>query len=170
MLFHLTIFFLLVLVKNSNADHFKGGTLSWKPSIPTAISGPSVDIVFTERFSWTLSRYQCNLTTISSMGIYNDTQNTQPATLTCITSAAICSTVNFTDITSPLYCTDFSTVYQISTGTVYTIESLPINSVFDIAWRGVSWGYETLANSWSLYAHIDLTPLPSGRINTSPGI
>ncbi|CAF4875754.1 unnamed protein product [Rotaria sp. Silwood1] len=149
-----------------NSDHYKGGSLSWKPTNPSSLTSP-IEIRITERHSWTIARYQCNENTINTLGAYNDTQNATTATITCISSSAACSSSLFQNITSPLYCTDFSTVLQISTGTYYTKQNLALNSIIDIASRGASWASETLTNEWSLVSHIDLTPI-SGKINTSP--
>jgi hypothetical protein len=116
-----------------------------------------------------LARYPCNDTTINTNGVYNDTQaGGVPASLTCISSAALCTSSLYQTINSPLSCTDFSTVFQISSGTYYTTQTLTLNSIIDIAWRGSSWVYETLANQFSVVSHIDLTPI-NGKINTSPG-
>jgi hypothetical protein len=163
-----SVFFLLQLVNPSFADHYKGGVISWKPTNPTAISGPTVSITITERDSWTLTRYACNDTTIDTFGVFNDTNSTVPATLACISASATCAASGYQTINSPLYCTDFSTVYQISSGTYYTTQNLQINSIVDIAWQGSAWATEILTNQWSLVSHIDLTPI-SGKINTSPG-
>lgn len=162
------IFFLCLSFHLALADHYKGGTLSWKPLDPTAISGATVDIVITQRHSWTLSRYPCDETMINTFGIYNDTDGDPPASLTCISSSATCASSLYQTINASLLCTDFSTVFQISTGTHYTTQTVAINSVFDVAMRGASWATELLTNAWSLVSHIDLTPV-SGKINTSPG-
>ncbi|CAF1084264.1 unnamed protein product [Rotaria sordida] len=166
MFFHVWILFLLLLVNTSLADHYKGGTLSWKPTNPYSLTSP-VEITITERHSWTLARYQCNESTINSLGVYNDTQNEITATIICISSTATCTSSLFQNISSSLYCTDFSTEFQISTGTYYTKQYLAINSIIDVASRGAAWASETLTNEWSLVTHIDLTPI-SGKINTSP--
>ncbi|CAF3788093.1 unnamed protein product [Rotaria sp. Silwood1] len=166
MYFRVWILFLLLLVNISLAGHYKGGSLSWKPTNPSSLTNP-VQIIITERHSWTFTRYQCNNSVINTLGAYNDTQNATTATITCISSSAACSSSLFQNITSPLYCTDFSTEFQISTGTYYTQQSLAINSIIDIASRGASWTSETLTNEWSLLSHMDLTPI-SGKINTSP--
>jgi hypothetical protein len=168
MFVHLSFFFLWQLLNPSFADHYKGGTISWKPVNPSVISGPTVDITITERHSWTLSRYPCNYTTIDTFGVYNDTQADPSASLTCISDLPTCTSSSYQTIASPLFCTDYSTVFQISTGTYYTTQTLAINSVIDVACRGASWAVEITANAWSLVTHIDLTPV-SGKINTSPG-
>ena len=164
----LLVFLLCQLFHLSFADHYKGGTISWKPVNPTAVSGSTVDIIITERHSWTLTRYTCNETTINTFGVYNDTQPEAPATLSCLSASAVCLASLYQTINSPLFCTDFSTVFQISSGTYYTTQTLAINSIIDIASRGASWVNETTTNVWSLVSHIDLTPI-SGVINTSPG-
>lgn len=162
------ISFACLLIHLVLADHYKGGTLSWKPLNPTAILGPTVDIVITQRHSWTLSRYPCDETLINTFGVYNDTDGDPPASLACISSPATCAASLYQTINASLLCTDFSTVFQISTGTHYMTQSLALNSVFDVAMRGASWATEILTNAWSLVSHIDLTPI-SGKINTSPG-
>jgi hypothetical protein len=169
MFVHLLVFFFWKLFNLTFADHYKGGTISWKPLNPLAISGLTVDITITERHSWTFTRYPCNETTINTFSVYNDTQADTPATLTCISDSMTCTSSLYQTINSLLFCTDFSTVFQITSGTYYTTQTLAINSVIDVAWRGAAWANETETHSWSLVTHIDLTPV-SGKINTSPGM
>ncbi|CAF4257541.1 unnamed protein product [Rotaria sordida] len=168
MSFRVWILFLLQLVNISLADHYKGGTLSWKPTNPYSLTS-SIEIIITERHSWTFTRYSCDNNIINTFGVYNDTQNATTATIICISSAATCTSSLFQNISSRLYCTDFTTGLQISTGTYYTKQYLAINSIIDVASRGAAWARETLTNEWSLVTHIDVTPI-SGKINTSPGM
>ena len=167
MLFRWWILVLLSQAKLFLADHYKGGSISWRPTNSFTTSSP-VEIVITYRHSWTLSRYPCNDTNINTLGSYNDTQNATTAKITCISSSAACTTSLFTTINSGLYCTDFSTAFDVSTGTYYSKQNLALNSIIDIASRGASWASETLTNAWSLVSHMDLTPI-SGKINSSPG-
>ena len=136
---------------------------------PSAISGSTVSITITERHSWTFSRYPCNETTIGTFSVYNDTQADTPATLSCINDIATCTASLYQTIDSPLYCTDFSTVFQITSGTYYTTQTLAINSSINVAWRGTAWADEVLTNAFSLVTNINLTPV-SGKINSSPGM
>jgi hypothetical protein len=161
------IFFLIQSTHLVLADHYKGGTISWKPVTPTIITG-SISIIITERDSWTFSRYPCNQSIVTLSSSYNDTQAAAPPSIICISSAALCTASLFQNISSPLSCTDFSNVYQVTTGVVYTTQSLPVSSIIDIASRGTAWASEILTNDWSLVSHMDLTPI-SGKINTSPG-
>ena len=162
-----SIFFLFHFANPSLADHYKGGTISWKPTNPYSLTG-TIEIIITERHSWLLTRYPCNQSTIATLGVFNDTESSTPATLSCISSSATCSSSLYQTINSSLYCTDFFTPLSISTGTYYTKQNLTANSTIDFAWRGASWATEILTNAWSLVAHIDLTPV-SNKINTSPG-
>jgi hypothetical protein len=168
MFLRLWIFFLLQLDYLSFADHYKGGTISWKPVAPYSLTNP-VPVIITERHSWTFYRYPCNDTIINTLGPYNDTQNSTSPTLTCISSSANCTASLYTTINSSLYCTDYSNVFQITTGSYFTAQlSLASTTTIDIAWRGVAWADVILTNGWSIVAHIDLTPI-NGKINTSPG-
>jgi hypothetical protein len=169
MTFHLSIFFLLLIVSIGLADHYKGGTISWKPVNPYSLVDP-VPIIITERHSWTLTRYECNASIISTFGPYNDTDNMKPATLVCISSSAACTASLYTTINSPLFCTDYSILLNVSTGTYTSQQNLAMNSTIDIAWRGAAWASQLLTNDWSLVAYMDLTPLSSDKINTSPGM
>ncbi|CAF3174745.1 unnamed protein product [Rotaria socialis] len=166
MLFRWWILVLLTQVKQFLADHYKGGSISWRPVSPYSLSSP-VQVVITYRDSWALSRYACNDTTINTLGSYNDTTNSITASITCISSSAACTASQFTAISSTLYCTDFSTAFDVSTGSYYSKQNLALNSVIDIASRGASWSSEILMNAWSLVSHMDLTPI-SGKINSSP--
>ncbi|CAF2983110.1 unnamed protein product [Rotaria socialis] len=163
---HTWILFFLSLLYSSLADHYKGGSISWRPVSPYSLSSP-VQVVITYRDSWALSRYACNDTTINKFLTYNDTQNATAASITCISSSTACTASNFTAISSKLYCTDFSTAFDVSTGSYYSKQNLALNSVIDIASRGASWSSEILMNAWSLVSHMDLTPI-SGKINSSP--
>ncbi|CAF4126540.1 unnamed protein product [Rotaria magnacalcarata] len=166
MLIQTWIIFLLSLLYSSLADHYKGGSISWRPVNSYSLSSP-VQVIITYRDSWALSRYACNDTTINTLGSYNDTTNSIAASITCISSSAACTTSLFTTINSGLYCTDFSTAFDVSTGSFYSKQNLALNSVIDIASRGASWSSEILLNAWSLVSHMDLTPI-SGKINSSP--
>ncbi len=168
MSFHTSIFFLLQILGVSLADHYRGGTISWRPVNPYALVNP-VPVIITERHSWTLSRYQCNQTTINTFGSFNDAASSMPATLTCISSSAVCTASLFQTINSPLFCTDFSIGFNVSTGAYTSSQNLALNSAIDIAWRGTAWATQTLTNEWSLVAHINLTPVSGNKINTSPG-
>ena len=167
MFFHVSIFVLLQIIHLSLAAHYKGGSISWKPTNAYLLT-PPIQIIITERHSWTFSRYPCTTTLIDTFGSYGDTQAVAPATVSCISSAAACTSSGFRTINGSLYCTDFSAVFQISTGIYYITQNLTLNSIIDISWRGATWTNETLTNGWSLLSHMDLTPI-GNKINTSPG-
>jgi hypothetical protein len=167
MAFHTSIYFLLQIISVCFADHYKGGTISWKPVNPYSLVNP-VPIIITERHSWIWTRYQCNQSTVNTISTFNDTASTVPATLTCISSAAACTASLYQTISSPLFCVDFSVLFNISTGSYTSQQSLALNSSIDIAWRGAAWATQTLDNEWSLVAYINLTAVSGNKINTSP--
>ena len=149
------------------ADHYKGGTLTWRPVNPASLSSP-VQLIITARQSWTLSRYPCNDSNLHVIGAYNDTNNVTTSSITCISSSASCTSAGFQNISLPFRCTDFSTSADISTGVFITRQNYTLNSIIDLAWRGASWSTDTLTNAWSMISRIDLTPV-AGRINSPPG-
>lgn len=150
------------------SDHYRGGTITWKPADPTSLVNP-VEIIITLRQSWTLSRYQCNATNMNVFGAYNDTNNITRSTLDCISSSAACSTAGYQNIDLPFICIDFSPSNDISTGTYITRQNLTLNSVIHVAWRGASWLTDIMTNGWSMISRIDLNPVPGGLINSPPG-
>jgi hypothetical protein len=162
----LVVLFLQILPW-SFADHYKGGTITWKPVSPYSLTNP-VQIIITVRHAWTLSRYPCNETTIASHGPYNDTQNVTTSSLDCISSSAACTSSLYQSINLPMLCTDAYAPFDVSMGSYTSRQNLALNSVIDIAWRGASWSVETLTDAWSLVTRIDLTPV-LGRINSPPG-
>ena len=167
MLYHVLILFLLQVINLSSADHYKGGTISWKPTNAYSLTSP-IEITITERHSWTLTRYMCNQTTVNTFAAYHDIENIVGPSIACISSSATCTASSYQTINSSLYCTDYSISLDVSSGTYYTTQNLTANSTIDIAWRGAAWVSETLTNGWSLVAHIDLSII-TNKINTSPG-
>lgn len=167
---YIMISFLLLIqtISLSLADHYKGGTISWRPVDPYSLAA-TAEIIIEHRQSFTLARYPCSFSTIYSYGVMNDIQNMPPPALTCISSSGLCTTSGFQIINSSLFCTDFSTVLTYSTGIVMSRQTLPVNTEIDIAWRGAAWTIPVNTNAFSLVSHISLTRLNNGKINTSPG-
>lgn len=164
-----SLFLLFQMIIVISADHYKGGSISWKPVSPYSMVSPA-RIIITQRHSWTFSRYPCNQSIINDFGVYNDTGSNAPATLTCISATTACTASLFQTINSPLFCTAFSTVTDVSTGTLSVTQNLALNTTIDIAWRGTAWTLPTLMNQWSLVSRMDLTPGFGNKINTSPGM
>ena len=98
-----------------HADHYKGGTLTWRPVNPASLASP-VQLIITARHSWTLSRYPCNESNLNVIGAYNDTNNVTSSSITCISSSASCTSAGFQNISLPFRCTDFSSSMDISSG------------------------------------------------------
>ncbi|CAF0943417.1 unnamed protein product [Didymodactylos carnosus] len=89
--------------------HYKGGTITWKPTNAYSIADP-VEILITEKHSWTLSRYACDSNTINTLGLYYDSTSgstTAFPTVECQpSSVSLCSPLTSNDHIT--LCTDFS--------------------------------------------------------------
>ena len=158
----------LLFIQVSLADHYQGGTISWRPVSPYSL-GATVELIIEHRQTFSLSRYSCSLSTISSYGVMTDNLNSPPPALTCISSSGLCSTSGYQIVNSSLFCTDFSTILTYSTGIFMSRQTLPVNTDINIAWRGAAWTVPINTNAFSLVSRINLTPLNNGKINTSPG-
>jgi hypothetical protein len=155
------------------SGHYKGGTLSWKPTNPYSTGNP-VEIMITEKHSWTLSRFYCNQTIINTLGSYFDSGGTGAPVITCQSSVSSCISSYFVATTPLLKCTDFSTTVQVSTGMQFFRQNLSRLTNIDIAFASSAWATVilqpngALALNYSLLTHINLntTAYP---INSSPG-
>ena len=159
-----------------HCSHYKGGTVTWKPTDPTSNSS-NVEIQITLRHSWTLARYHCDQNLINSQGIYYDTNGaTAYPTLVCQSSTSACSASQFSTINHITLCTDYNTIVQISSGSYSEKQTLSSSTNIDIAWAGGNWADEIYpiggsppgGLGWYVGTHIDLT-LPIYPINSSPG-
>jgi hypothetical protein len=163
----LRLFIALACFSLCLSDHYKGGTIRWRPVNSTLLTNP-VPVIISVHQSWFSSRYPCNRSTYNVPGAYNDVLNGALPTIVCISSAASCAASGFTSITLQFTCTDYSSIFRVSTGFYSTQQNLNLNSDIEIAWRGASWSLETNTNSWSMISRINLVPT-SNIINSAPG-
>jgi hypothetical protein len=157
------------------SGHYKGGTITWKPTNPYA-NGSLIEILISEKHSFTLvTRYNCNENLIDNQLSYYDQGLTNPPDLTCQPSAtaAACVLAHYTTIQHTLLCTDFSTQLDSSSGAYYTKQNLSSTTTIDIAFTSNSWAPVILKSSgasalyWYVGSHIAIgTVYP---INSSPG-
>ena len=170
-MFYISLLCFLFLVPVTESTHYKGGTITWKPTNPTA-NGSRIEILISEKHSWTLSRYQCNQNTINSRLSYSDTAGGLPD-VTCYSSSSLCTASLYTQIYQYLLCTDFSSQLQSSSGAYFEKQNLSSTANIDIAYSGGNWADEIRTSSgtnglaWYVGTHITLgTVYP---INSSPG-
>jgi hypothetical protein len=165
----------IVQVPTTWSGHYKGGTITWKPTNPYA-NGSLIEILISEKHSFTLvTRYDCNENLIDNQLYYYDQAGTALPDLTCQPSAtaAACVSAQYTTIQHTLLCTDFSTQLDSSSGAYYTKQMLSSTTAIDIAYSSSSWNPVILTSTgvsavyWYVGSHIALgTVYP---INSSPG-
>ncbi|CAF1523943.1 unnamed protein product, partial [Adineta steineri] len=156
------------------ADHFRGGTISWKPIYNNVTTGSIISIIITQTYSWTLSIVGCNSSMIAaqSPSVDTGTKVGSGSNLTCTSS---CSTSggyvgHEVPITGP--CVDFSIPLNLTVSQRSDIVNLTFGAHFTATF-GSSGGWQILAlgssAGWSISSLIDLSLRPdNGLINTSP--
>ncbi|CAF4467428.1 unnamed protein product [Rotaria sp. Silwood2] len=164
---------LWILVIGVRASHYKGGLINWKPVDPYTNSS-SVEVIFYQSHSWTLSRLNCDQALIDSLGLYVDgTVFTNEPFIACQSTGG-CLGTGFTTISQPTYCTDFSNAVKISSGALISRMTLDRNTDILVGFIGSAWADEIKqpsnagATYWRVITHIDLTQ--KYPINSSPGI
>ena len=168
----LLILWILFELPEIQCEHYKGGTVTWKPTNPNA-TGSTIEILISEKHSFTLGgRYACSQSTINNQLSYYDANGGPPPDLTC-KSGASCSPSQYITIKHYLLCTDFSTQLDSSSGSYYEKQNLSSTTNIDIAFEGSAWASEirkangASAGWWYVGTQIRLgTVYP---INSSPG-
>ena len=99
----ISLLIVLITVTKIEGSHFRGGTISWKPSNPSA-TGSSVNVDITMRLFWDLSRFPaCN--SPSDFGnLYGDASYMTPLS------------GPYWSISTETYCDGISTSDQWSSG------------------------------------------------------
>lgn len=154
--------------------HYKGGTVTWKPTNPNATGSP-IEILIAEKHSFTLTgRYFCSKAIIDGQLAYFDAVSPLVAPdLSCQSTAALCTASSFTTIQHSLLCTDYSTQLDSSSGAYYTKQYLSSTTNIDIAYSSAAWASVirtstgAAASSWYVGTHIGLSGVYP--INSSPG-
>ncbi|UJR09009.1 hypothetical protein I4U23_013257 [Adineta vaga] len=165
---------ILLFVLLTEADHFRGGTISWKPISNNITVGQPISIMITQTYSWTLSLVGCNNSMIAaqSPSVNTGTKVGSGISLFCNDS---CSTAggyigNEVPITGP--CIDFSSSLDLTVSQRSDIVNLTANSTFTATFStGGGWQILALGSSagWSISNRIDLRARSdNGLINTSP--
>jgi hypothetical protein len=174
-MFNTLLLLLILQVSLIWSGHYKGGTVTWKPTNPTA-NGSTIEILISEKHSFTLlTRYDCSQSIIDNKLSYYDQGGTSAPDLTCQppVSSPACVSSHYSTIQNTLLCTDFSVQLDSSSGAYYTKQNLSNTTSIDIAFTSSSWAPVILeangvgATYWYVGAHIALgTVFP---INSSPG-
>ncbi|UJR24846.1 hypothetical protein I4U23_006215 [Adineta vaga] len=164
------VFSVLLLITRVQPSHYKGGTITWKPVDPYT-NASLVQVIISEKHSWTLSRFTCDQTLIDTLGYYDDIY-IGGIFLSCLSSSASCSSSLFQNSTDRTFCTDFSQAVNISTGSLIIKQTLSRTTNILIGFTGLAWAdviiptSGTLQGYWSVMTRIDLTK--TYPINSSP--
>jgi len=97
-------------------SHYKGGTVTWKPTNPLS-NATLVEVQITLQDSWTLARFPCTQNLINTRGLYYDLSGpTANPTLIYQTDSSACANSLFTTVNHITLCTHFNNNVKISTG------------------------------------------------------
>ena len=131
--------------------------------------------MFSQTHSWTLNRLKCNQSTINDLGWYTDNGGafTNEPNIACQPTTTSCSGSLFSTISQRTYCTDYSTLVQISTGSLITKMFLAHTTNILVGFMSRAWADEIPSTSgimngyWRVITRVSLsTAYP---LNSSPG-
>ena len=151
------------------ANHFYGGTITWRYSNFTDSASPD-NTVFTQSYQWRQSQTLCDQSVI-------DNRTQIPAgtdLLQCVTGA--CGGYSSSSVSG--YCTDFDLNLTSSASQVSYRKNITIGSSFCVAYQGATWprlrspgcAYSCFVNEskGSIGTCVNFTPRPDGSINSPP--
>jgi hypothetical protein len=156
------------------ANHFRGGTITWKPINNNITVGSTVSIMITQTYYWTMSQVGCTSSMIANqsppinLGIKAGSGMDLMCNASCSTSGGYVG--HEVPITG--YCTDFSTALDLTVSQRSDIVNLTVGAHFTATF-GANGGWQTLglgsSSGWSLSSVIDLrVRSDNGLINTPP--
>ena len=162
----------LLLGTISDANHFRGGMITWEPA-PTVTSGDTnVTIIVRQRYAWTLSLVSCTQASISSRSLIGD-YVVNP--IVCLNNVTQCNSSGYSaqQLSSDVHCTNINPSYNVASGERSQFLSLPNGTKLLLAFKSLDYWvvlrYSSPAgDGWSLSVFIDLTPRPIIGINHSP--
>lgn len=154
----------------------KGGTITWKPVDPYS-NASMITILISQSHWWTRSYFPCDQNLIDTLGWYNDIRDGmtiwQPW-IDCVISPTVCTNFGYTDITVRTYCTDFSPLLDLSSGSSITRRTVSRNTDILVGYVSGAWANEIrataggFANTWRIITRINFgSKYP---LNSSPGI
>ena len=158
----------------TNASHFRGGTITWKPIDNNVTTGGQVSVMISQTYTWTKSQIGCNssMVALQSPPISLGTKAGSGMNLTCNASCSTSGGYVGNEVPITGYCTDFSDALDLTVMQRSDIVSLTMGAYFTVTF-GAGGGWQTLAlgnsSGWSLSSLIDLRVRPdNGLINTPP--
>ncbi|CAF0806646.1 unnamed protein product [Rotaria sordida] len=172
MILNKIIFLTLVLLLNlTNADHFRGGIISWRP-LSTQPNGSTVKVQVHQRYFWNR-----NWSSFTRLCTESDVIN---KTTIPVNNWAICyincssSTFPSGGISTVMTSTDCDTNALVRSwaGERYDTLTLPLTTSITIGYSSSAWFgpnlYPAAGGTWALVNRINLALRPDGYINSSP--
>lgn len=131
--------------------------------------------MFSQTHSWTLNRLKCNQSTINDLGWYTDggAAFTNEPNIACQPTTTSCSGSLFSTISQRTYCTDYSTLVQISTGSLITKMLLARTTDILVGFKSGQWATEipstsgAMAGNWRVITRVSFSA--TYPLNSSPG-
>lgn len=173
---HPCYYFWLILLCGTiiESNHFRGGTITWKPINNNASINGTVSIMIIQTYLWTYSQVGCTNSMIANQSptINLGTKSGAGVLLMC---SATCSTSGgYVGHEVPItgYCIDYSTALDTTVSQRSDIVNLTVGAHFTVTFAtGGLWQTLALGSStgWSVSSLIDLSIRPdTGLINTPP--
>ena len=136
-----------------------------------------VQILISQSHWWTRFYFACDQNLIDNLGWYNDYRDGmiiyQPW-IDCVTApTSVCTGFGYTDITARTYCTDFSPLLDLSSGSSITRRTVSRNTNILVGYASGAWASEIratsggAANNWRIITRINLGA--KYPLNSSPG-
>lgn len=130
----------------------------------TTPSGSTASILIRQRYSWRRSSFSpmCTTTMISSVGLLAS------GTGSCTCFVGSCG--SFLTSTTDVYCTDFSTGADYSSGERYDTKVLQLGASYVFGFYSSAWLALAIGGNgdWQVTGRINLAVRPDGILNTSP--
>ena len=137
-------------------------------------SSDTIEVIIYQKHTWPLMYLGCNQSIIANLGWYTDGGGsfTGEPFIQCQPTVGNCSGSGFSTISERTYCTDFSSLFSISSGGLISRINLTRNATINVGFTVSSWlnkirtSNNISANNSALVTRIDLTQ--KNPINTPP--
>ncbi|CAF3289849.1 unnamed protein product [Rotaria socialis] len=166
--------FISIFAISIQANHFRGGTITWKPINNNVSANATVSVMITQTYIWTWPLINCTDAMIAAQSPPIDLtgKSGDGDLLMCYDNCSTSGGYVGHEVPITGYCTDFSAALDVTVSQRSDIVNLTVRAFFlvEFATSG-NWQLLALGSStgWSLSSLIDLNIRPdNGLINTAP--
>ncbi|CAM4906681.1 unnamed protein product [Rotaria socialis] len=174
MLHSYNFWFISIFAISIQANHFRGGTITWKPINNNVSANATVSVMITQTYIWTWPLINCTDAMIAAQSPPIDLtgKSGDGDLLMCYDNCSTSGGYVGHEVPITGYCTDFSAALDVTVSQRSDIVNLTVRAFFlvEFATSG-NWQLLALGSStgWSLSSLIDLNIRPdNGLINTAP--